>query len=128
MVLPFLDEERLARDKEIVDEVIGYLEAGRNALVDYEINQQLPEGKREDVAFPEMPDTLYWLGQVETWGLPNPGTWLDQPAEFMADIEAARRARQKFNREHEPLPRIPDLNDFDALFADAPPPQPLITR
>lgn len=128
LVLPFLDEgERLARDREIVDEVVGYLKAASDALMDYEIQQQLPETMREDVEFPTMPDVLHWLGQVETWGLPNPGTWLDQPAEFLADVEAARRGRQRFNREHEPV-KIPNLSDFDAMFADAPPPQPLVTR
>jgi hypothetical protein len=111
-----------------MDEVEGYLKAANEALLSYEINRQLPEKNREDVDFPEIPDTLEWLGKVETWGLPNPGTWLDQPAEFMADVEAARRGRQKYNREYEPAPRVPDLSDFDTLFADAPPPQPLVTR
>jgi hypothetical protein len=126
--VPFLDEDyRLARDREIMDEVQGYLKASAEALMDYEINRQLRVDLRKPVEFPEEPEVLTWLERVETWGLPNPGTWLDQPAEWLADVEAARRGRDMHNRGNKPT-TVPDLNDFDALFADAPPPQPLVQR
>lgn len=41
---------------------------------------------------PELPDPstcLEWERRVKEWGLPNPGTWLDQPKWFMEDIKAA---------------------------------------
>lgn len=92
--------------------------------------QKLPEKQREPVVFPKRPEVLEWLERVEKWGLPNPGTFLDQPMEFMADIEAANMGRDLALRslgETENL-FMPDIDDFDAVFASAPPHEALTSR
>lgn len=63
---------------------------------------------------PPRPQPLEMLEKVDKWGFPNPGTWMDQPKDFMADIEAARDARD----EYKARPREPTVQ---ASFADAPP-------
>lgn len=128
---PYLDDAyRLKRDQEIADEVASYLEEAHEALVLNGIQQLKPEAKRKPIPFPERPDTLYWLTRVDAWGLPNPGTFLDQPAEFLADVEAARRGRDQYARQQSKTasPASFDPNDFGRLFPDAPPSQPLRTR
>jgi hypothetical protein len=68
---------------------------------------------------PEVPLLLEELERVERWGLPNPGTWLDQPTEYMADLEAARLGRDSYK----PKQQLEQGMDQDSIFASAPPPK-----
>jgi hypothetical protein len=109
-----------------------YCAEAEEAFVLHNIQQQMPPDKRKVIPFPEMPQPLHWLNQVETWGLPNPGTWLDQPAEFMADLEAARMGQHRYEKKQRVETKSPvtgfDPNDFGPLFPDAPSPEPLRSR
>ena len=79
------------------------------------------------IEFPQLPETLQWLSQVDTWGLPLAGAFLDQPHRFMLDLEVARRTRQEYRSKMagESFTKLPDVDNFDALFADAPKHTPL---
>jgi len=107
-----------------------YLKALREAVELYEIQEKLPKKQQKTVIFPEQPDILGWLERVEKWGLPNPGTFLDQPMEFMADIEAAERGKSIAVRTLNGADNlfVPDIDNFDLIFAGAPKPEALRTR
>jgi hypothetical protein len=96
----------------------------------YELYQKLPEKQRKTVTFPDQPDVMEWLERVEKWGLPNPGTFLDQPMEFLADIEAAERGKSIAMRTLGAAENlfVPDIDNFDLIFAGAPKPEALRTR
>lgn len=42
------------------------------------------------------PSAYYWLRWTEKWGMPNAGGWLDQPYDFMMDINEASMAEQEY--------------------------------
>jgi len=96
----------------------------------YELYQKLPQKQRKTVAFPDQPNVMEWLERVEKWGLPNPGTFLDQPMEFLADIEAAERGKSIAMRTLGVAENLfaPDIDNFDLIFAGAPKPEALRTR
>jgi len=83
---------------------------------------------RKEVAFPELPETLHWLMKVEAWGLPNPGTFLDQPHRFMEDMDVAKQTRDTYRSEQAGLTftDVPDIDNFDMIFRDAPAHAPLM--
>ena len=62
---------------------------------------------------PSRPEILDWLDRVERWGFPNPGTFLDQPVLFLAQIEGAQAGRKRAVEQQ----RMPD---GDPIFKDAP--------
>jgi len=104
MGVPFLNDgsaakrRRLRRSSRIASEVYGYLVFVADRLAPY---ASLPPEKLRQIDLPEPPErpqTLEALEQVERFGLPNPGTWLDQPVSYLQDIEAARRGRTRFDR------------------------------
>lgn len=126
MVLPFLAEgkpslRRIVRTMQIAEEVEAYLDAVAK-LAPY---ASLPEGSLRGVKLPELPprpDPMNWLDKMEAYGLPNPGTWLDQPAEFLEDMEGVRMGRQRHNRKQQPGP------DPNIVCAGAPAGEPLARR
>lgn len=123
MGTPFLRQER---DALIAQEIETYLDVSRKALESYQLQQLLPEGKRKQITFPERPELLEWLRRIELWGLPNTGTWLDQPEGFLLDIEAAMLGRDNFRRKDmesssNTTDALSKIKDFDAMFRDAPP-------
>lgn len=91
---PFLrkqDPERFdckARNERIYENTLIYLEVtNTNEPV-------IVEGKA--VTEWPMPPAYYWLKYIDRWGLPNEGTWLDQPADWMDELTAADRARREW--------------------------------
>ena len=104
MDFPFLTREaqsvRAKRSQAIADEVYQFFKALAAALPYYEAEKQgiaIPKGKVPGL--PKAPEILSDLDAVEEWGLPNPGTWLDQPADYMEDIEAAKKGRERYREE-----------------------------
>jgi hypothetical protein len=83
---PFLAdgfESPAERREGIAEEVQWYLMAQEG--------MELPPG----ITPTEMPDCLVWLLQVERWGLPLSGGYLQQPWHFMKDLEAAALGRAR---------------------------------
>lgn len=124
---PFLSQQRLAeraeRDRTIRDEVTAYLDAARALQVYEQTYGQFGLRGVEKPEVPRIPPCLDWLAKIERWGLPNPGTWLDQPKDFWRDIEQARLARDTW----EPKKTADDQHrDFNQIFADKPPPAPVV--
>jgi hypothetical protein len=68
---------------------------------------------------PDVPPLLIELETVERWGLPNAGTWMDQPIEYMVDLESVRVARDSYK----PTKRAEQKLDADTIFASAPKPK-----
>jgi len=68
---------------------------------------------------PDVPLLLLELEQVERWGLPNEGTWLDQPVEYMTDLESVRLARDGFKATQNAEKEV----DIAGIFASAPAPK-----
>jgi len=66
---------------------------------------------------PEHPEILDHLEKTEQWGFPNPGTWLDQPMEWLEDIEAAKAGRSRYRT------RIQAEQERKDVFKSAPPPE-----
>lgn len=75
------------------------MEAIAATLPYLDVADQLPPGARVPEV-PAPPDVLNWLERFEDWGMPNPGTWLDQPKWFMEDMRAAAQARDEARRKH----------------------------
>lgn len=63
---------------------------------------------------PPVPPCLEELERCEAWGFPNPGSWMDQPTEWMDDIEAAKRGRWRGRQKQR------QAVDTRSLFANAP--------
>jgi len=129
--LPFLGKDaqaaRLRRSQEIADEVYSFFEALAAVLPYHEAKKrgQVPQNAPVPQT-PAPPDCLEELDLVERWGLPLSGTWLDQPADYMADIEAARRGRDRFQEEQQERTKGPSkLDAFAAVMAKA---KPLVRR
>ena len=55
----------------------------------------VPNKFKKEIQHPQLPLLLVWMEQVDRYGLPNPGTFLDQPEGFMEDIEACRLGKQR---------------------------------
>ena len=43
-----------------------------------------------------MPEPLYWLLQVERWGMPHGGGFIEEPYHFMQDLEWAAIGRDRY--------------------------------
>jgi len=104
LAVPFLAKEhqvrREIRSRKIEQECYGYYAAIDKLRPILENIHLLPPGaKLPDL--PEKPSSLEQWERVERWGFPNPGTWLDQPAEYMEDVEAARRGKERYVSELE---------------------------
>lgn len=126
MERPFLGRTkwRLERDAQIGAEIKEYLSAIEKV---YPILERYSRSKKklpDDIELPEKPPLLTWLDKVELWGFMEPGTYLDQPAVFMEDIEAAKRARDRYFREKTESKKVE--MGAAAAFATAPRPQPLV--
>jgi hypothetical protein len=67
------------------------------------------------------------LDKVEKWGFPNPGTWMDQPKDYMDDLEAARHALQEYKTKKLETPEA-KVAQQAITFADAPAFEPLVKR
>jgi len=102
--VPFLNDGSAARRRwlirssKIANEVYEYLVFIADKLAPY---ASLSPEKLRKISLPEPPEkpqTLGALEQVETFGLPNAGTWHDQPISFMRDVEAAKSGRARFDR------------------------------
>jgi hypothetical protein len=65
------------------------------------------------------PDILVWLDRVERWGLPLPGTWLQQPKNFMIDLEVAQKEKQIYRNTPKKQVAAPVSRGSDP-FAGAP--------
>lgn len=121
MALPFLRAEanvpeRAARNGEIAREIEGYLDFVATRLAPY-AHLDLETFKALDLPDPpERPPLLDVLDKVDKYGLPNPGSWFDQPSDWWADIEAARLG--KWRHEEKQVKEI----QGQATFEDAPEP------
>jgi len=142
MDLPFRLEEpgsithfRAKRTQDIIDEVKQYYtklatfwqakEWRKTGLVPPKKQDELPEE-------PDVPDVLLWLSRVNAYGLPNPGTFMDQPVDFMEDMEAARlgeAAGQDILNEYKDAGiSAEEINRrIEAAFSDAPTGQALVS-
>lgn len=69
---------------------------------------------------PDKPPCLEALDKRERWGFPNPGTWLDQPLEYMEDLEAADAARVRFGVEQEEKAKQEAMTTQMMSMADLP--------
>ena len=111
MAVPFLVEDapalfvdvlgqRAERSRAIADEVYSYFKQLAIAVPFIEAKRagQVPPGA-EIPEIPSVPPYLKELETVERWGLPCPGTWMDQPQEYLDDLDAARDGRSKFMNE-----------------------------
>ena len=87
---PFLADgykDPAERRAAIAEEVQWYLQA--------QDGMEVPPGVEPSDT---MPDALYWLLQVEKWGLPRTGGLIDQPYFFMKDLEAAALGRARYEQ------------------------------
>jgi len=62
---------------------------------------------------PPYPPCLEAFDSMERWGFPNPGTWMDQPVDWMEDVQAAELGRLRSRRKNT-RPKT------SAVFANAP--------
>jgi hypothetical protein len=121
VVLPFLavaaqPPERIIRSRDIIAEVEAYMDYIENFVVPY---ASIPQEVVDQMDLPEpppVPSCLEELERSEKWGFPNEGSWMDQPCEWMADIEAAQRGRWKSQQKH----RTEDASDPRNIFRNAP--------
>lgn len=98
VALPFLEERkprpaRIRRTLRIADEVQAYLDFIGEKIVPYARFVGVPG--LDLPTPPPKPEPLDWLEKRERWGFPNPGTFLDQPMEWMEDLEGARIGRAR---------------------------------
>jgi hypothetical protein len=100
---PFLDvghqAKRARRSANIRTEVYDYLVFVGTYLVPY---AGIPPAKLASLGLPEpppCPPLLDMLDRVDQYGLPNPGTWYDQPVDLLEDLDAVRAARWRYERE-----------------------------
>ena len=66
------------------------------------------------------------LDKVEKWGFPNTGTWMDQPKDYMDDLEAARHALQEYRTKKAEVEKAAISQEIS--LADAPSFEPLVSR
>ena len=94
LAVPFLgaSSHRTRKERnETKNEVYAYYKAIKS--VQPYINEGVPLEKLPKL--PSRPEILGWLDRVERWGFPNPGTFLDQPVLFLAQIEGAEAGRKQ---------------------------------
>lgn len=63
---------------------------------------------------PPVPPCLEELDRYDKFGFPNPGTWLDQPVDWFADVEAAKRGKWRSQQKQR------RAVDASRIFSDAP--------
>lgn len=118
---PFLGEAqvkvRKRRTQAIVKEAQAYLEAAAEAVRQEDKRALLGVETGPQVEYPVEPPLLRWLDRIEQWGLPLPGTFLQQPAEFLEDVEAARLGRELYRTQPQPEDK---QVDFDRVFRGSP--------
>lgn len=107
------------RDTEIRREVKEYLEKTEKLMPSLEAVGMLPEESMGGLAWPEKPDCLIQLEEMEAWGFPNQGTYLDQPAGFWRDVGQAKFAREMFQLKKASQERL--TTKIEDVFASAPP-------
>ena len=122
LAVPFLDRykpsmARLQRSSQIASEVENYLREVTQKIAPYIGIVGLMPDAIDYSTLPERPEILDHLEKTETWGFPNPGTWLDQPAEWLEDLEAAKAGRSRYQTRSEAEQRAQDV------FKSAPPPE-----
>ena len=89
--------DRMRRTNAIVKEIEQYYVDSSDYYrqLDWQNSGLVPNKFKKDIVHPELPSLLVWMEQVDRYGLPNPGTFLDQPADFMEDIESCRLGKQR---------------------------------
>ena len=101
MGTPFLGRHDNARDRrsaQIFGEVTTYLEEVTVYASYIKRSDQLPPSAKKHLPVaPDKPGLMWWIDKIERWGLPYSGTWMDQPREFLEDLEAALLARDHFS-------------------------------
>jgi len=111
---------RIGRSVAIANEVEQYLTFLKEKILPYaKLGGFLPPNFKLPQPPPE-PDCLDWLDKVDRWGFPVAGTWLDQPMEFMADLDAARMGKQRFQS------KLVDMEQAKQVFIGAPPPVAMV--
>ena len=94
MEKPFLDglSKQAQREREeTAKQVYEYYQSVKAAQPYLENN--VPSDKLPPIK--ERPEILNWLVQIERWGLPDPGTWMDQPMLFLAQVEGAMNGKKR---------------------------------
>ncbi|MCP4537702.1 MAG: hypothetical protein GY832_11185 [Chloroflexi bacterium] len=64
----------------------------------------------------EMPDCFVWYLTVEKHGFVCQGAYLDQPAHFMRDIEAAEVGKRRFDRNQEANANVGQTQQVPGAF------------
>lgn len=103
MEAPFLgralEAKREKRSRAITEEILAYLRFVGEKIAPY-ANVSLEVLETLNLpAPPPRPKLLDMIDMVDQYGLPNPGTWYDQPIAFMADLEAARTGKWRYEQE-----------------------------
>ena len=89
--------ERVRRTNAIVKEIEQYYSDSSDYYrqLEWQNSGLVPNKYKKDITHPSLPPLLVWVERVDRYGLPNPGTFLDQPADFMEDIEACKLGKQR---------------------------------
>ena len=125
MALPFLGitiqvtRERRRRSQKIRKEITAYYAELERIYPLLQIARSELQIQESGPTIPDVPLLLIELETVERWGLPNPGSWMDQPCEYMADLESVRMARDVYK----PAKAASVATDIDTIFASAPTPK-----
>ena len=83
---------------EIADEVYQYLvDLKKIEPILANLHLLPPSAKLPEI--PDKPDCLSQHERQQRWGFSNPGTWMDQPFQYMDDTEAARKGKARFESE-----------------------------
>lgn len=122
LAFPFVEQhkpslDRLKRSHQIAEEVEEYLRVVAQTIAPYIGIVGLAPEAIDYSSLPERPEVLDHLEKTEQWGFPNSGTWLDQPLEWLEDIEAAKAGRSRYQSRVEAEQRGKDV------FKSAPPPE-----
>jgi hypothetical protein len=124
LALPFLRAEEVAperviRNHDIAKEIEEYLDYVSQNLAPY-AKLSLETFQALDLPDPpERPPLLETLDMVEKYGLPNPGSWFDQPSYWWADVEAARLGKWRYDQK-----QVQEV-EHQARFENAPTPIPM---
>ena len=78
--------------REIFDEAFAFCK--------WEMGDPLPDGKGGLLKFEVVPECIVWHRRIKAYGLLIQGAWIDQPKDFMEEIDVARRAEELCKREH----------------------------